>query len=105
MAERKVVWTETAAQQRRIILEYWVQNNQSATYSLKLLHTSDEKALRIATHPFSYRKSEFLDTRVAALGHYSLFYRIAPDKIIVTAFWDNRQDPKKLVELLKHKLM
>ncbi len=62
MAKKKIVWTETAAQQRRIILEYWVQHNQSVTYSLRLLEASNEKALRIAAHPLSYRQSEFSDT-------------------------------------------
>jgi hypothetical protein len=38
---------------------------------------------------------------MAAMGHFSMFYKIAEDTIIITAFWDNRQDPKKLMELLK----
>jgi plasmid stabilization system protein ParE len=100
VAKKKIVWTETAAQQRRIILEYWAQHNQSVTYSLRLLEASNEKALRIAAHPLSYRQSEFPDTRVAVLGHFSMFYKVSAEGIVITAFWDNRQDPKKLIELL-----
>jgi plasmid stabilization system protein ParE len=101
MAERKIIWTETAARQRRSILEYWLQRNQSPTYSLKLLRLSNEKANLIAENPLIYKAAEFQDTHVAALGHFSLFYKITDNAIIITAFWDNRQDPKELLKHLK----
>jgi len=100
MAQRKIIWTETAARQRRSILEYWLQRNQSPTYSLKLLRLSNEKANLIAENPLIYKATEFPNTHVVAMGHFSLFYKITDDVIIITAFWDNRQDPKKLLELL-----
>lgn len=101
MAQRKIIWTETAARQRRSILEYWLQRNKSPTYSLKLLRLSNEKADLIAKNPLLYKTAEFPDTHVSAMGHFSMFYKITEDAIIITAFWDNRQDPKKLLELLK----
>jgi hypothetical protein len=30
------------------------------------------------------------------MGHFSVYYKIASDQIIVMAFWDNRQDPGAL---------
>lgn len=101
MAQRKIIWTETAARQRRSILEYWLHRNQSPTYSLKLLRLSNEKADLIAKNPLTYKAADFPDTHVSTLGHFSLFYKITDDSIVITAFWDNRQDPKKLLELLK----
>lgn len=55
----------------------------------------------IAENPLLYKAAEFPDTHVAAMGHFSLFYKITDRSIIITAFWDNRQDPKELLELLK----
>jgi len=101
MAQKKIIWTETAARQRRSILEYWIQRNQTPTYSLKLLRLSNEKANLIADNPLIYKAAEFPDTHVAAMGHFSIFYKISDDAIIITAFWDNRQDPKELLKLLK----
>jgi plasmid stabilization system protein ParE len=100
MAQKKIIWTETAARQRRSILEYWFQRNQSPTYSLKLLRLSNEKANLIAENPLIYKAAEFPDTHVAAMGHFSIFYKISDDAIIITAFWDNRQDPKELLKLI-----
>ena len=36
MAKRKIVWTETAAKQRRDVLKYWTERNKSTTYAEKL---------------------------------------------------------------------
>ncbi|MBL7872583.1 MAG: type II toxin-antitoxin system RelE/ParE family toxin [Cyclobacteriaceae bacterium] len=101
MAQKKIIWTETAAWQRRSILDYWLERNQSPNYSLRLLRLSNEKANLIADNPLLYKAAEFPNTRVAAMGHFSLFYKISDDAIIITAFWDNRQDPKELLKLLK----
>jgi plasmid stabilization system protein ParE len=101
MAQKKIIWTETAARQRRSILEYWLQRNQSNAYPLKLLRLSNEKASQIATNPMLYKTADFPDTRVAAMGHFSLFYKVTVETIVITAFWDNRQDQKKLIEILK----
>jgi hypothetical protein len=101
MAQRQIIWTETAASQRRFVLDYWLQRNQSSNYPLKLLRLSNEKANLIAGNPLTYTATEFPDTRMAAMGHFSLFYKITDSAIIITAFWDNRQNPKKLRELLK----
>lgn len=98
---RQVVWTQTAARQRRNILEYWVDRNKSNTYSLKLLKASKSKTDLIAKNPELFRETNYPETRMAAMGHYSIFYKFNSAEIIITAFWDNRQDPKKLLKELK----
>lgn len=35
------------------------------------------------------------------MGHFSILYKLTESQLIITAFWDNRQDPKKLVEIIK----
>ena len=101
MAKRKVIWTQTAARQRRNILEYWVEHSKSNSYSLKLLKASNSKTELISKNPKIFREADFPETRVASMGHFSIFYKFNSKEIIITAFWDNRQDPKKLLEVLK----
>ncbi|MCB0488481.1 MAG: type II toxin-antitoxin system RelE/ParE family toxin [Cyclobacteriaceae bacterium] len=103
MAKKKIIWTETAARQRRSILEYWLHRNRSNAYSLKLLKLSNDKAVQIAANPLLYKAADFPNTRTASMSHFSLYYKITDDSIIITAFWDNRQDPKKLLEILRSK--
>jgi plasmid stabilization system protein ParE len=100
---KKIVWTTTASKQRNRILRFWVKKNKSKEYSLKLLELSNKKAELIAENPQSYRLSDYPDTRVASMGHFSIFYKWDSEAIIITAFWDNRQDHGKLLQQLKKK--
>lgn len=45
--------------------------------------------------------TDFKATRIVSMGHYSILYQIKIPKIIITAFWGNRDDPEKLLKFLK----
>ena len=93
-------WASTAELQFLSILEFWIEHNKSTTYAEKLSELVWEKTRFLAKNPMAGPESAFPETRKAAMGHYSIYYRIVDTEIIVTAFWDNRQDPKKLFDLL-----
>ncbi len=101
MAKKPVVWTALALKQRREILTYWTKRNNSSAYAEKLLKLIAVRTRAIAKHSESYKLTVYTDTRVSAMGHFSILYTIADNQIIVTAFWDNRQDPKKLLKIIK----
>lgn len=100
MAEKSVVWTALAIKQRREILKYWTKRNNSTAYAEKLLKLIAARTKVISKHPESYKLTVYPETRISAMGHFSILYKISDDKIIITAFWDNRQDPKKLFEII-----
>jgi len=101
MVKRNVVSTKTADVQFVGILEYWVKRNKSTTYSKKLIKRVADRTKQITSSPLIYKKTKFNDTRVASLGTFSIYYKITDSSIIITAFWDNRQDPKQLLKILK----
>ncbi len=101
MAQETVKWTKTASRQLQQVLEYWVERNGSPTYALKLLDLIEKRTASIVEKPMICKRSVFPDTRVASMGNYSIYYKVSDAKIIITAFWDNRQDPTKLVKLMK----
>ena len=103
MAQRNVIWTKTADIQFVGILEYWVKRNKSTTYSKKLVKLVSERTNQIAENPFIYKATDFKDIRVASLGNFSIYYKTFDNEIIITAFWDNRQNPKKLLKILQNK--
>jgi plasmid stabilization system protein ParE len=102
MAERIVVWTKTAVKQRRHILEYWSRKNGSTIYAEKLIAITADRIKTILEYPESNSLTSFPDSRVAAMGHFSIFYKTTDSNVIITAFWDNRQDPNKLLQSLKN---
>jgi len=100
MAKRIVVWTATAAKQRREILKYWTKRNGSTFYAEKLIKLTARQIKIILEHPESFKSTGYKDTRVSAMGYFSIYYKTTDDNLIITAFWDNRQNPKKLLALL-----
>jgi len=100
MAKRNVIWTRTADIQLVGILEYWVTKNKSNSYSIKLLKLVTDRTIQIAKNPELYKRTAFKNIRVASLGNYSIYYKTTEVEIIITAFWDNRQDPKNLLKSL-----
>ena len=103
MAKRKVVWTETAVLQRREILSYWTERTESTAYAEKLIFLTKEHLKVILNNPEAYKATDFKDVRESAMGHFSIYYKITEEQIIVMAFWDNRQNPKKLLKILNSK--
>lgn len=97
----KISWTQTAEEQLFSILEYWTKRNHSTQFAEKLYNLTSERTKQISSAPFSARKTTFPNTRVAAMGHFSIYYQVASSSIIIVAFWDNRQNPKKLIKILK----
>lgn len=103
MARRDVIWTRTADLQFVGVLEYWVRRSESNFYSKKLIRLVSERTKQIAKNPFLYKRTDFKDIRVASLGNFSIYYKIDDEQIIVSAFWDNRQDPGLLLKILEAK--
>jgi plasmid stabilization system protein ParE len=103
MAERTIVWTETAVKQRKEILKYWTLRNQSTAYPEKLIKLIAKRTKLIAKNPQLFKSTDFRDTRISAMGHFSILYIYSETQLIITAFWDNRQDPKKLLALITKK--
>ena len=97
----EVIWTSTAEKQLFHIIDYWTDRNQSTSYSEKLLKAIWKKIEIIKDFPNSSRATDFPNTRNAVLGHFSILYKLKPGEIIITAIWDNRDNPKKLLEILK----
>lgn len=101
MAKRAVVWTDVAVRQRREIFKYWTERNGSTAYVKKLIKLIDKRINVILKYPEGFRTTIYPETRISAMGHFSILYKITPSQIIVTSFWDNRQDPDRLLEIIK----
>lgn len=86
---------------RNSILEYWLQRNRTNEYPLKLLRLSNEKANQIAANPMLYKAADFPNMRVAAMGHFSLFYKITGDTIIIAAFWGQPARLQETPEIIR----
>ena len=86
MAELKVFWTITARKQRDHIFKYWNKRNRSTAYSKKLNRKIKDRLKVLKAHPEAGKATEFKTTRTTALGHYSIFYQVMENQIIIMGF-------------------
>ena len=98
---KQIIWTDTARFQRRQVLEYWEKRNGNKNYSRKISGWIRDRVLIIKAYHFIGKPTNYDDTRVFTTGDFSIFYRVTGNRIIIMSFWDNRQDPDKLLEILK----
>ncbi|PVW17070.1 type II toxin-antitoxin system RelE/ParE family toxin [Marixanthomonas spongiae] len=101
MAQLTLVWTKTALKQRNLIFKYWNKRNKSTEYSKRLRNVIDERTKLILSFPEMGKKAEYGNHLTVPLEHYTIFYRKVEEKIVITALWDNNQNPKKLLKILK----
>jgi len=99
----KVFWTLTAKRQRDHIFEYWNQKTKSKSYSTKLNLAIRERLELLKTQPKIGKEIHSKSVRIISMGHYSIIYKVDQSNIIITLFWDNRQDPEKLLLFLRNK--
>jgi plasmid stabilization system protein ParE len=100
MVKRKIIWTKTAALQRREILKYWTERNGNTKYAEQLIQITSSHIKVISNSPNSFKQTEIKSIHESAMGHFSIYYKITADQIIVLAFWDNRQSAKKLLKAI-----
>lgn len=103
MAKRVIIWTRTADLQLAGVLMYWAQRNKSISFSQKLLNQISKTTGQIAENPLLYRSTNVDNIRTASIQNFSIYYKFTEEQITVVAFWDNRQDPQKLLNILERK--
>ena len=102
MARLKIIWTNTAIQQRNLIFKYWNKRNGSKSYSRKLNYKIKERIEILKFNPWLGKSIQLENIRLLAFKHYSILYKKYDSKIAIIGFWDNRQNPKRLLDLLNN---
>lgn len=93
---KKIIWTKKANEERKEILDYWIQRNQSKTYSIKLNKLIVETLTRLSVQPELGRKTDIENVRVKLVRDYLLFYEINKLDLIVLSIWDGRKNELNL---------
>jgi plasmid stabilization system protein ParE len=98
---KRIIWTNTAKQARRDILQYWINHNKSKAYSKKLSILLREKISLIKSQNYIGKPTDFEDVRATLISHFTIFYKITPEEIIIVGIWDNRRNPEDLLKNLE----
>jgi len=94
---RQIIWTIRAQRERKEILLFWNERNQSSIYSRKLNELIKDSLQLICKFPFIGKPTNRENIRVKILKNHLIIYQITTTNIIVLSVWDNRQSPEKSV--------
>lgn len=98
---KEIIWSEQALADRRNVLAYWIQKNQSPAYSIKLDTLFREAILLIAEYPFIGKSTDIKNVRAKRVRDYYIMYNETSDQIHILTIWDTRQKPSRLKRKLK----
>lgn len=77
------------------ILEYWIDRNKSASYSIKLDHLLEASLVIISQFPEIGKPTDVPFVRIKILRDYLIYYRIESEHIDILTVWDSRRNPQK----------
>jgi len=92
---KQIIWTRRAHNDRKEILLYWRQRNQSTAYSKKLNELIQKAIKLIASHPHIGRRTNIENVRVKLVRDYLIFYEESEEQIFILSIWDNRRNPEE----------
>ncbi|MGQ0737762.1 MAG: type II toxin-antitoxin system RelE/ParE family toxin [Bacteroidota bacterium] len=92
---KRITWTRRAHFDKREILHYWKEHNQSTAYSIKLNLLFKKAIALIASHPNIGRRTTVENVRVKLIRDYLIFYEETETDIFILTIWDNRRNPEK----------
>lgn len=93
MAFKEIIWSELARLELATALEFYLNRNGSATYSINLLNEVEELTRTLSQNELIGRLTSNKFTRTIPMKYYALFYEVSENKIEIVSFWDNRQNP------------
>ncbi|MDB4904016.1 MAG: plasmid stabilization protein [Mucilaginibacter sp.] len=97
MTEYSVIWSPTSRLTYYHILEYLIENWTFRELEA-FIDRTEEVINHICNNPMLYPYSNESDSyRCVLVKQVSLFYRIKVNTVELLVFWDNRQDPAKLI--------
>ena len=97
---KKIIWSRLAQNDRKAILQFWIDHNKSNTFSIKLNQFFIDTIDLLSKHPNIGKKTEFPDIRIKIVKHYFITYRITENSIEILTIWDSRQNPTNFQRII-----
>jgi len=96
MVKRKIIWSHKARIKLTQILEFYIERNNSRTYSVKLYHQIQKNVRLLVKQPCIGIKTDQKDIRSLVIGEFMIFYEVTRKTIIIHTLWDCRQNPEDI---------
>ncbi len=98
MAE-KIVWTKKAKKELIEILQYWIDRNQSNTFSIKLNALIESQVNLILEQPKIGRKTDIENVYIKLIRKYLLYYEFLDGILYILTIRHGSQNPDETFKL------
>ena len=86
-------WSTRAKRELYDILEFWKINNQSPSYSIKLLKRINESLSLIRENNYLGKRTSDATVRITIVEHFLIYYEVLDTEILVITIFDARRNP------------
>lgn len=93
---RQIIWAKREQQNRKAILSYWNDRNNSKVYSKKLNRLFIQAIEILAYYPQLGRKTDNEKARMKIVKDYFIIYEFDDKELRILSIFETRQDPAKL---------
>ncbi len=97
---KQIIWSLQAQEDRKQILSYWNNRNQSTSYSKKLHQLFKEAVKLVSQFPQIGRRTDENNIRIKLVKDYLVVYEEDQNNIYILKIWDGRRNPEKFNKLL-----
>lgn len=98
MVKKQIVWTESSTKEFEIILQFYIQRNQSIKFSSWLLDEIEKRIEIISIYPKIGRKTDLEFLRLLPFNNYGIIYKETEETIFIESIWDFRRNPMKRLD-------
>lgn len=97
MVKFKIDWSIEARLDLIDILEFYIKQNGTATYSIKLNSEINKRLELISRNPFIGIPTDYDSVRTFIKDDYQIIYEIFDQLILIIMIWDCRRNPEDKV--------
>lgn len=97
MVKHKIEWSVEARLDLLNILEYYIQRNETSTYSRKLYTKINKSVKLISKNSKLGTKTDINSVRALVTDNYQIIYEIFEKQILIIMIWDYRRNPEDKV--------
>lgn len=97
MVKYKIEWSIETRLDLINILEFYIKQNGTTTYSVRLNSKINSSILLLSKNPYLGTPTEYDSVRAFITGDYQIIYEIFNQLILILMIWDCRRNPDEKV--------
>jgi len=94
MVKFKIDWSAEARLDLKDILDFYLKQNRTATYSVHLNSEIIKSINLISNNPLIGIDTDYDSVRTFIKGDYEIIYEIIEQSVLIIMIWDCRRDPE-----------